>query len=56
MRKLLITLAYLVSFSAAVAGQDITTLDPIGPVASFQKTENTVTLKCRDNSQVQLTI
>src|ERR1044072_4245515 len=56
MRKLLITLVYLVSFSAVALGQDITALDPIGPLARFQKTENTVTLKCRDNSQVQLTI
>src|ERR1043165_3757477 len=56
MRKLLITLACLIASTVVVAAQDITALDPIGPVASFQKTENTVTFKCRDNSQVQLTI
>ncbi|HJT67610.1 MAG TPA: TIM-barrel domain-containing protein [Pyrinomonadaceae bacterium] len=56
MRKLLITLACLVTSAIVVTAQDITALDPIGPVASFQKAENTVTFKCRDNSQVQLTI
>ena len=36
--------------------QDITTLEQIGSVASFSKAENHVTLTCRDNSQVQLTV
>jgi len=56
MRKLLITLACLVTSAVAVTAQDITVLDPIGPVATVQKSDNTVTFNCRDNSQVQLTI
>jgi alpha-glucosidase len=55
-RKLLITLACLLTSAVIAAGQDITALDSIGPVARFQKGENTVTFNCRDNSQVQLTI
>jgi alpha-glucosidase len=38
------------------AAQDITTLEKIGPVVRLERTEKTVTLHCRDNSQVQLTI
>jgi alpha-glucosidase len=56
MRKLLLTLVCLASSAVAGSAQDVTTLDPIGPVASFQKTENTITFNCSDNSQVQLTI
>src|SRR5678816_4059928 len=40
----------------AVFAQDITTLEKIGPLASVTKTKNHVTITCRDNSQVQLTI
>jgi alpha-glucosidase len=42
--------------AAAVVAQDITTLEKIGSVIRLEKTEKTVTLQCRDNSQVQLTI
>src|SRR5215212_6391251 len=38
------------------AAQDITTLEKIGPVVRFERTEKAVTLHCQDNSQVQLTI
>jgi alpha-glucosidase len=56
MRKLLVTLACLIASTVVVAAQEISALEPIGAVASFQKTENTVTFTCRDRSQVQLTI
>jgi alpha-glucosidase len=56
MRRLLITLACLLTSVAGVAAQDITALQSIAPVASFQKSERTVTFTCTDNSQVQLTI
>jgi alpha-glucosidase len=36
--------------------QDITALQPIGEIEGFQRTENAVTFRCRDGSQVQLTI
>src|SRR5215216_449045 len=39
-----------------VAAQDITTLEKIGAVVRFERTEKAVTLHCQDNSQVQLTI
>lgn len=55
MKKLLITIVFLAS-AVVVVGQDITALEPIGSVASFQKNEKTVTFTCRDKSQVQLTI
>jgi alpha-glucosidase len=56
MRKLLVLFACLITSTVVVSAQDITMLEPIGPVASIRKTENTVTLNCRDNSQVQLAI
>jgi alpha-glucosidase len=56
MTRVLVSFMCLIVFAIVVAGQDIAALDSIGPVASFQKTENTVTFSCRDKSQVQLTI
>src|SRR5689334_20885187 len=56
MTKLLITIDYLITLTGVVEGQDITVLQPIGDVSSYTKTENIVTFKGRDNSQVQLTI
>jgi alpha-glucosidase len=56
MRKLLVTLALLVTLCGLASAQDITALQPIGAVVSYARAENTVTFKCRDNSQVQLTI
>jgi alpha-glucosidase len=52
MKRLLIILAFLTSVNA----QDITTLEKIGAVVRFEKTDKTVTLHCQDNSQVQLTV
>ena len=52
----LITFCVLLVGPVGVRGQDITVLEPIGSVVSFQKTENAVTFRCRDNSQVRLTI
>ncbi|HJP93109.1 MAG TPA: glycoside hydrolase family 31 protein [Pyrinomonadaceae bacterium] len=52
MKRLLILIAFLTGVNA----QDITTLEAIGPVVTIEKSEKTVTLHCRDNSQVQLTI
>ncbi|HEX5834371.1 MAG TPA: DUF4968 domain-containing protein, partial [Pyrinomonadaceae bacterium] len=39
-----------------VAAQDVAALQPIGSVTAFERTENAVTFRCHDNSQVQLTI
>lgn len=46
----------LVSLCVCVKAQDITTLEKIGPVVRFERTEKAVTLHCQDNSQVRLTI
>ena len=51
-RLLLLTLL----LTSSVSAQDITPLEKIGPVASLIKTDKSITLTCRDNSQVQLTI
>ena len=55
MKRLLVLMAICAS-CASVLGQDITTLEKIGPVVSIVKTDKAVTLHCNDNSQVQLTI
>jgi alpha-glucosidase len=39
-----------------VAAQDIAALQPIGPVTAFERTDNSVTFRCTDNSQVRLTV
>ncbi len=57
--RLLCLAALLVLTTASaksVLAQDITTLEKIGPVASFTKTERGVTFNCRDNSQVQVSV
>src|SRR5687768_9436720 len=46
----------LVAFASTAVAQDITRLEQIGPVVRFEKSSNAVTLHCRDNSQVRLTI
>src|SRR5215213_8478150 len=55
MKRLLVLLVIFIS-SATAAAQDITTLEKIGSVVRFERTEKAVTLHCQDNSQVQLTI
>ena len=47
---------FLLSTLVSATAQDITTLEKIGPVVRFEKTEKAVTLHCQDNSQVQLTM
>ncbi len=56
MKRLLVIIALLMSVAPDVRAQDITTLEAIGPVVRFERGDKTVTLHCRDNSQVQLTI
>ncbi|HKY41873.1 MAG TPA: TIM-barrel domain-containing protein [Pyrinomonadaceae bacterium] len=46
----------LFALASTAIAQDITTLEQIGPVVRFEKSANSVTLHCRDNSQVRLTI
>ena len=57
MQKYLLILLSLAGFSLTNAQEiDLTHLEKIGPVAGFTKTEKGITLNCRDNSQVQLTV
>ena len=55
MKTLLLIIGFWIWCTTTLA-QDITTLEKIGPVVRFEKTEKTVTLHCQDNSQVQLTV
>ncbi len=49
---------FLLMLVSVISAQeiDVTRLEKIGPVASFGRTEKGITLNCRDNSQVQLTV
>jgi alpha-glucosidase len=55
MNRFLVLIAILGAAATALA-QDITTLEKIGPVVSVQRTNDGVTLKCQDNSQVRVTV
>jgi alpha-glucosidase len=46
----------LFCLSLSNQAQDLTSLEKIGPVVSFAKSDNVVTFNCRDNSQVQIAI
>jgi len=46
----------LIVCAVAALAQDISRLEHIGPVISFTRTGNSVTLNCQDRSQVQLTV
>src|ERR1041384_8182281 len=57
MKFWLLVLAILSGAGLAHAQEiDVTRLDKIGPVTSYEKTERGITLNCSDNSQVQITI
>ena len=56
MRKLFAIIGFVISLGVVAPAQDITTLEKIGPVVSFTKTDKAVTFNCADNSQVQLTV
>jgi alpha-glucosidase len=49
-------LVFTLLLTTSVFAQDITTLEKIGDVVSLIKTEKSVTITCKDKSQVQLTI
>jgi alpha-glucosidase len=56
MSKLAIICLWLLILGLSTRAQDITGLEKIGPVVGFTKTDRSVTLNCRDNSQVQLSL
>ncbi len=49
-------LIFLFACSFTIQAQDITSLEKIGPIVSFTKSNNSVTFSCQGNSQVQLTV
>src|SRR5439155_23234315 len=56
MKRLILLPLFLIGLSVATQAQDITSLQKIGPVVSFSKSEKDLTLNCRDQSQVQLSV
>jgi alpha-glucosidase len=56
MNKIVATCVCLFALALSTQAQDITSLEKIGPVVSFTKSDNGVTLTCRDKSQIQLTV
>src|SRR5437870_7252873 len=56
MKRLILLPFFLIGLSLATQAQDITSLEKIGPVVSFSKSEKGITLNCRDNSPVQLSV
>ena len=56
MKRLILLHFFLIGLSLTIQAQDITSLQRIGPVVSFTKSEKGITLNCRDNSQVQLSV
>ena len=57
-RTLATAFLFLLTLVSVISAQeiDVSRLEKIGPVTSFSKTEKGITLNCRDNSQVQLTV
>src|SRR6267142_1237710 len=56
MKKLSMLVLWLFSSALASHAQNITSMEKIGAVTDFSKSENGVTFNCKDNSQVQLTV
>src|SRR6266436_9411177 len=56
MKRFLLILICLAGSGLTTRAQDITSLEKIGAVAGFTRTDQSVTFTCRDNSQVQLTV
>jgi alpha-glucosidase len=54
-RELFLSLCLLVCSFASVRAIDFAGLEQIGPVVSVTKTSSSITLNCRDNSQVLIT-
>jgi alpha-glucosidase len=56
MNRLLAATFCVINLGAAIAAQDISVLEKIGPVVSVVRNDKGLTLNCQDNSQVQLTV
>jgi alpha-glucosidase len=58
MKRLIALLVFQLGLYAGISAQeiDVTRLQKIGDAASFVRNENGITINCRDNSQVRLTV
>jgi alpha-glucosidase len=56
MKNILIVVLCLFGLGVTTRAQDVASLEKIGPVVSVAKSAKGVTINCRDNSQVQLTV
>ncbi|MDX6557199.1 MAG: alpha-glucosidase, partial [Blastocatellia bacterium] len=56
MKKFAIILVWLAALCLSAQAQDITSLEKIGAVANFTRSDTGVTFNCRDNSQVRVTV
>src|SRR5436309_3088282 len=58
LRTLATAFLFLLTLASVIPAQeiDVSSLEKIGPVTGFTKTEKGITLNCRDSSQVQLTV
>ncbi len=56
MKRLVAILSCLLASVTAIAAQNITELEKIGPVVSLTRTEDGVTFNCRDKSQIRITV
>lgn len=56
MKRVLAIFCCLLGIVTAITAQDITSLEKIGPVVNFTKSEKSVVFNCQDNSQVQVTL
>src|SRR5437588_9984563 len=58
LRTLATAFLFLLTLVSVISAQevDVSSLEKIGPVTGFVKTEKGIRLNCRDNSQVQLTV
>ncbi len=54
MKTYVLLLFCLLAFGLTTTAQDITSLEKIGPVTSFTKSEKSVIFNCQDNSQVEV--
>ena len=56
MKRSAAIVSFFLACVTAIAAQNITELEKIGPVVSFIRTESGVTFNCKENSQVQITV
>ncbi len=53
--KFLVLICYSLIVAVSAPAQDVTRLQPIGPVVSFTRSDKAILLNCGDKSQVQVT-